>query len=91
MSLFYKELRDMIRVTNVLRCLSVLLYMMYQNIDFGTVKGFSTSYDLGEPKSAMTTNYALQFADGTGSSSFSGYSLVNTGQWKLENNDPIIL
>ena len=35
--------------------------MMYQNIDFGTVKGFF-SYDLEEPEVQMTTNYALQFA-----------------------------
>ena len=40
MSLFYKELRDMIQVTNVLGNYSAT-YMMYQNIDFGTVKGFS--------------------------------------------------
>ena len=43
--------------------------MMYQNIDFGTVKGFSTSYDLRRTgRVQMTTNYTLQFADGTGSS-----------------------
>ena len=34
MSLFYKELRDMIQVTNVLGAYPAT-YMMYQNIDFG--------------------------------------------------------
>ena len=60
MSLFYKELRDMIQVTNVLGYPAI--YMMYQNIDFGTVKGFSTSYDLRRTgRVQMTTNYTLQF------------------------------
>ena len=32
--------------------------MMYQNIDFGTVKGFSASYDLRRTgRVQMTTNY----------------------------------
>ena len=61
MSLFYKELRDMIQVTNVLGAYPAT-YMMYQNIDFGTVKGFSTSYDLRRTgRVQMTTNYTLQF------------------------------
>ena len=38
MFLFYKELRDMIQVTNVLG--AILPHMMYQNIDFGIVKDF---------------------------------------------------
>ena len=64
--------------------------MMYQNIDFGTVKGFSTSYDLRRTgRVQMTTNYTLQFADGTGSSTSSGYSLVNTGQPNLRTTIPL--
>ena len=64
--------------------------MMYQNIDFGTVKGFSTSYDLRRTgRVQMTTNYTLQFADGTGSSASSGYSLVNTGQPNLRTTIPL--
>ena len=89
MSLFYKELRDMIQVTNVLGAYPAT-YMMYQNIDFGTVKGFSTSYDLRRTgRVQMTTNYTLQFADGTGSSASSGYSLVNTGQPNLRTTIPL--
>ena len=87
MSLFYKELRDMIQVTNV-RSYSAT-YMMYQNIDFGTVKGFSTSYDLRRTgRVQMTTNYTYNF-DGTGSSFSSGYSLVNTGQPNLRTTIPL--
>ena len=43
--LFYKELRDMIQVTNVIGAYPAT-YMMYENMDFSTVKGFSASYDL---------------------------------------------
>ena len=89
MSLFYKELRDMIQVTNVLGAYPAT-YMMYQNIDFGTVKGFSVNYDLRRTgRVQMTSNYTLQFADGTGSSASSGYSLVNTGQPNLRTTIPL--
>ncbi|MGY8988729.1 MAG: TonB-dependent receptor domain-containing protein, partial [Flavobacteriales bacterium] len=89
LSLFYKELRDMLQVTNVLGAYPAT-YMMYQNIDFGTVKGFSTSYDLRRTgRVQMTTNYTLQFADGTGSSASSGESLANTGQPNLRTTIPL--
>ena len=89
LSLFYKELRDMIQITNVLGAYPAT-YMMYQNIDFGTVKGFSTSYDLRRTgRVQMTTNYTLQFADGTGSSATSGESLANTGQPNLRTTTPL--
>ena len=89
LSLFYKELRDMIQITNVLGAYPAT-YMMYQNIDFGTVKGFSTSYDLRRTgRVQMTTNYTLQFADGTGSSATSGQSLASTGQPNLRTTTPL--
>ena len=89
LSLFYKELRDMIQVTNVLGAYPAT-YMMYQNIDFGTVKGLSVNYDLRRTgRVQLTSNYTLQFADGTGSSASSGYSLVNTGQPNLRTTIPL--
>jgi len=89
MSLFYKEMRDMVQVTNVLGAYPAT-YMMYQNIDFGTAKGFSISYDLRRTgRIQMTSNYTIQFADGTGSSASSGYSLVNTGQPNLRTTIPL--
>ena len=88
-SLFYKELRDMLNVTNVISAYPAT-YMMYQNIDFGTSKGLSANYDLRRTgRVQMTTNYTLQFADGTGSSASSGYSLVNTGQPNLRTTIPL--
>ena len=89
MSLFYKELRDMLNITNVLAAYPAT-YLMYQNIDFGTVKGFSANYDLRRTgRVQLTTNYTLQFADGTGSSASSGYNLVNTGQPNLRTTIPL--
>jgi outer membrane receptor protein involved in Fe transport len=88
-SAFYKELRDMIQVTNVLQAYPAQYYT-YGNIDFGTVKGMSINYDLRRTNNIqMTANYTLQFADGTGSSATSGASLVNTGQPNLRTTIPL--
>ena len=88
-SAFYKELRDMIQVTNVLQAYPAQYYT-YGNIDFGTVKGMSINYDLRRTNNVqMTANYTLQFADGSGSSATSGQSLVNTGQPNLRTTIPL--
>jgi len=88
-SAFYKELRDMIQITNVLQAYPAQYYT-YGNIDFGTVKGMSINYDLRRTNNVqMTANYTLQFADGTGSSATSGASLVNTGQPNLRTTIPL--
>ena len=88
-SAFYKELRDMVQVTNVLAAYPAQYYT-YGNIDFGTVKGLSVNYDLRRTNNVqMTANYTLQFADGTGSSATSGASLVNTGQPNLRTLIPL--
>ena len=88
-SAFYKELRDMIQITNVLSAYPAQYYT-YGNIDFGTVKGMSVNYDLRRTNNVqMTANYTLQFADGTGSSATSGASLVNTGQPNLRTTIPL--
>ena len=88
-SVFYKELRDMIQVVNVLGAYPAQ-YLSYGNIDFGTVKGMSVNFDLRRTNNiSMTANYTLQFADGTGSSASSGQSLVNTGQPNLRSTIPL--
>ena len=88
-SAFYKELRDMIQITNVLSAYPAQYYT-YDNIDFGTVKGMSINYDLRRTNNVqLTANYTLQFADGTGSSATSGQSLVNTGQPNLRTTIPL--
>lgn len=88
-SLFYKELRDMIQVMNLPGAYPGR-YMTMQNLDFGTVKGLSVAYDLRRTNNvALTANYTLQFADGTGSSATSGYSLANTEQPNLRTMTPL--
>ena len=88
-SAFYKELRDMIQITNTLAAYPAQYYT-YGNIDFGTVKGMSVNYDLRRTNNVqLTANYTLQFADGTGSSATSGASLVNTGQPNLRTTIPL--
>lgn len=70
LSAYYKELRDMIQSRNYLFIPGVPgnSYSSYGNLDFGTVKGFSFSYDLRRTQNLeMTAAYTLQFADGTGS------------------------
>ena len=88
-SAFYKELRDMIQVVNVLQAYPAE-YLTYGNVDFGTVKGMSINYDLRRTNNVqLTANYTLQFADGTGSSSTSGYSLANSDQPNLRTTNPL--
>ncbi len=88
-SLFYKELRDMIQVMNLPGAYPGR-YMTMQNLDFGTVKGLSVAFDLRRTNNvSMTANYTLQFADGTGSSATSGFSLANTEQPNLRTTTPL--
>ena len=88
-SAFYKELRDMVQVTNVLSAYPAQYYT-YGNIDFSTVKGLSVNYDLRRTNNVqMTANYTLQFADGTGSSATSGANLAETGQPNLRTLTPL--
>ncbi|MEO6131450.1 MAG: carboxypeptidase regulatory-like domain-containing protein, partial [Saprospiraceae bacterium] len=70
LSAYYKELRDMIQAQRYRYVPGVPgnSYDSYGNQDFGTVKGFSFSYDLRRTANLeMTAAYTLQFADGTGS------------------------
>ena len=86
-SLFYKELRDMIQVMNLTGAYP-RNYLTMQNLDFGTVKGLSVAFDLRRTNNvSLTANYTLQFADGTGSSATTGYNLANTNQPNLRTTN----
>jgi len=88
-SAFYRELRDMIQIVKTNYSYPVS-YLTYGNIDFGTVKGMSATYDLRRSGNiTLSANYTLQFADGTGSTSASGLSLVSTGQPNLRTTIPL--
>ncbi len=77
---YYKELRDMIQLRTYFPVPLVNQYTTYDNQDFGTVKGFSFTYDLRRTSNVtINANYTLQFADGTGSNATSQRGLTNRG------------
>ena len=80
-SAYYKEVKDLIQqriITNVASPLNS--YKYFDNLDFGTVKGFSFSLDRRRTNNLeMTATYTLQFADGSGSDANSSNGINNRG------------
>lgn len=77
---FYKELRNMIQRRTFLYVAGLNNYETYDNIDFGTVKGFTFQYDLRRTGNiSAQVAYTLQFADGTGSDENSQRGLTSRG------------
>lgn len=77
---YYKEMRDMIQQRTFFPVPFVTQYTTFDNLDFGTVKGFSFQYDLRRTGNVtLQANYTLQFADGTGSNANSQRGLTNRG------------
>ena len=86
---FYRELRDQIQIRNVANAWP-RDYRTYDNFDFGTVKGFSATFDLRRTGNIwMRASYTLQFADGTGSGPNTGIDLINAGQPNLRTIAPL--
>ena len=80
---FYREQRDEITVINVAGAYPKT-YRSFGNLDFGTVKGVTLTYDKRKSKNLwMKVSYTLQFAEGTGSSAGSSVALINSGQPNL--------
>ena len=89
LSAYYREMRDMIQVYRYTSAYPVS-YISYNNIDFGTTKGLTISYDLRRTKNLwLKASYTLQFANATGSSATSGINLVTSGQPNLRTLNPI--
>lgn len=87
-SSFYREQRDMIQVRKLTGAFPVD-YITYDNIDFGTVKGATLTYDLRRTKNIQfKASYTIQFAEGTGSSTTTSLNLVNSGQPNLRTIIP---
>jgi hypothetical protein len=77
-SAFYREMRDMIQ-TRVFQDAYPLSYTSYDNIDFGTVKGFTFALNMIRMENLkLTASYTLQFASGTGSSFGSSRAALNS-------------
>lgn len=56
-------------------------YYSYDNVDFGTTKGFEFGYDLRRTNNfKLNFNYTLQFADGTGSDDRTQLQVVQNAQ-----------
>ncbi len=83
-SAFYRELRNMVQTVQVFQAFPTT-YNTFDNIDFGTVKGLSLSYELRRMATGvqLTAGYTLQFADGTGSSTSDGANLTAAGEPNL--------
>jgi hypothetical protein len=65
-------------------------YKTFDNIDFGTVKGLTLSYDLRPTGNLwMKSSYTLQFADGTGSTTQTQLALINAGLPNLRTVNPV--
>jgi outer membrane receptor protein involved in Fe transport len=80
-SAYYKEMKDLIQqrvFANVAAPLNS--YKMFDNLDFGTVKGFSFSLDRRRTNNLeINATYTLQFADGSGSDANSSNGVNNRG------------
>lgn len=89
-SAFYRELRDMIQIINVLYAYPIN-YQTYGNIDFGTTKGLSFAYDLRRTNNVrMSISYTLSFANGTGSDPNTNAGLLaQQGQTNLREPKPL--
>lgn len=89
LSAYYREIRDWVQIYKFNYAYPID-YTSYNNIDFGTVKGFTASYDLRRSQNVwIKASYTLQFADGTGSSATSALSLVRAGQPNLRIINPL--
>ncbi|MBT6684751.1 MAG: TonB-dependent receptor plug domain-containing protein [Bacteroidetes bacterium] len=86
---FYKEMRDMQQAVMVVGAFP-LDYMTYGNIDFGTVKGFTATYDMRRTGNvSLRTSYTLQFANGTGSNVNDAVSILRSEQPNLRTTIPL--
>lgn len=67
LSAYYREMRGMIQSRRFQNAYP-FTYNSYDNIDFGTVKGFTASYDMRRIQNvSIRLSYTLQFATATGS------------------------
>ncbi|MCX6247017.1 MAG: TonB-dependent receptor [Bacteroidetes bacterium] len=89
LSVFYREMRDQIQQYRLSGAYPKTYYS-YTNIDFGTVKGLTVSYDLRRTGNArIRFSYTLQFADGTGSDANAASTIVRSDQPNLRTMNPL--
>ncbi len=89
LSTYYREVRDQIQSFRYTAAYPKTYYS-YSNIDFGTVKGLTVTYDLRRTNNArVRASYTLQFANGTGSDAETSKALITSGQPNLRNLIPL--
>ncbi|MBE0646794.1 MAG: carboxypeptidase-like regulatory domain-containing protein [Bacteroidales bacterium] len=89
LAVFYREMRDEIQQYRLTGAYP-RTYYSYTNIDFGTVKGLTLTYDLRRTSNARVRfNYTLQFADGTGSDPNAASAIVRSEQPNLRTLNPL--
>ena len=85
---YYHELRNMIQMYRFNGAYPKA-YNSYSNLDFGTVKGLTASYDMRRTKNArIRASYTLQYADMTGSSTSTAAALIAAGVPNLRSPFP---
>jgi outer membrane receptor protein involved in Fe transport len=88
-SAYYKEIRNLVQYSRYAGAYPKD-YFTFKNIDFGTVKGLTLTYDLRRTKNVrVRAAYTLQFADGTGSDPNTAAALVNSGLPNLRSVNPL--
>jgi outer membrane receptor protein involved in Fe transport len=88
---FYKELKDMIEIINVPYAYPIT-YQTFGNVDFGTTKGLTFSYDLRRTANVrMNIAYTLQFANGTGSNPGTNAGLLSINSEMTNLREPMPL
>ncbi len=81
---YYSEKRDQIQTYRFTGAYPTTYYS-FDNIDFGTVQGFTFGYNLRSKNEhvSLRANYTLQFAKGTGSDATSNAAIIASGQPNL--------
>ena len=76
---YYNELRNMIQMYRYTGAYPKD-YSSYSNLDFGTVKGLTASYDLRRTKNVrLRASYTLQYTNATGASTTTMSALIAAG------------
>ena len=85
---YYHELRNMIQMYRFNGAFPKA-YNSFSNLDFGTVKGITASYDMRRTRNTrIRASYTLQFADMTGSSTSTAAALIAAGVPNLRSTFP---
>jgi outer membrane receptor protein involved in Fe transport len=85
---FYREMKDDIQIYRF-NSAYPKSYTSFNNIDFGTVKGATVTYDLRRTNNVrLVASYTLQFAAGTGSNVNTAAALVSAGLPNLRILNP---